>query len=420
MLYTSASLYYPAIFEPIDIKQIHPKTVNIQVYNSYKDQSMIYEEAWYKPEIRVNGYLQIKPAAIIDSYEDQYYNTEVVRGTPYREYELILEDIPVWIADKVNRATICDGLLIDGVALSRPDNSQMEPSPKANNPLSSYTIKFRERECATSMSIYVAAVNVGDMPQTDNFFIEVLVVGGQSKLVRRGFTGKRNFLDFLNATYTHKAGYNGFWSESVNGRLFFTPDVDYTLSGTWELTAANVLSYGLTFNFYNGYTFAVTITPPAGTQYYATSYGVNRTVYAGAVALSVSSSQKFDSKCTVYFSDAVSIVNTTTSGICKSIQGNLPPSITTFNLQNTAIERIVNNIFTYTTVLAVINLTVNKIPSSEINNILNFIYDVRRKLSPSCVASLNGQVPSAPPIRSDGMNLIISLIRTFITTLTTD
>ena len=87
---------------------------------------------------------------------------------------------------------------------------------------------------------------------------------------------------------------------------------------------------------------------------------------------------------------------------------------------SSAIEYMYNNIFTYTTVLAVINLSGNKISSYEINNIVNYLYDVRRILSASCVATLSGQTPSAPPIRTEGVGFIISNIKAAITTLTTD
>jgi hypothetical protein len=322
LIYTTASIYYPVIFEPINIKQVHKKTVNITFSNSYNDQGLIYEYSWYKPQIRVEGTLYLKPAAKIDSYEDQVYNTEIVRGTPYREYELVLDEIPDWLADKINRNTICDGLEIDSIALQRPDGGGMDIRPIANSPFSSYTIKLRERVCATNVEVWVAALDLGAMPQTDGFFIETMSIQGSSEVIRKGFAGKRNFLDYLNAEQSYIKGFNGYWSESVNNKLIFTPDNDYAITGAWQLTAANTLLYSLSLNFYNAYSIAITITPPGGTIYYATSYGTNRTVYAAPVALSAASSQKFDSKVTIYFSDAAQIVNTATSGVIKSIQGN--------------------------------------------------------------------------------------------------
>lgn len=420
MLYTSAAIYYPVIFEPIDIKEVHPNTVNIELYNSYNDQNMIYEYFWYKPQIRVKGCLYLKPLAKIDSYEDQYYNTELVRGTPFREYELVIDDIPDWFADKLNRNTICDGMRIDGVELTRQEGSVLEQRPTATNPLSSYSLKLRERVCATNLEVWVGAIELGALPTTDEFFIEVLTIQAASEVIRKGFTGKRNFIDYLNAEKSYKAGFNGFWSESVNGKLVFTPDNDYAITGTWSITSANILQYSLTLNFYNSYSYAITITPPVGTIYYATSFGTNRTVYAAPLAISGSSSAKFDSRFTIYFSDAAQIVNTATSGVIRSVEGNLPPSLTNLSLTNMSIERIKKNIFSFTTILAAINLSSNKIDSYEINNVINFIYDVRTKLTGGCVVTLSGQSPAAPPVRSEGMNFIISKIKALITTLTFD
>lgn len=120
------------IHEPIDVKQIHENTVRIDYYNSYNDQSTIYPNLAYIPQLRVHGcFTEMDNQSKFSVYEDQPLDMEMVSGIAYRLYTLTLGQmatmgIPEWYSDKLERALLCDNLYIDGIQYTRDEGAKLE------------------------------------------------------------------------------------------------------------------------------------------------------------------------------------------------------------------------------------------------------------------------------------------------------
>jgi len=135
------------VFEPFHVKQVHIKTVRIDYYNSFNDQSVIYPTSAYIPQIRVHGCItDVTNESKFNVYEDQPMNVEMVSGIPYRTFELTLggsKGIPQWYADIIERALLTDTLMIDGIAYTRAEGAKLESKKEAGKPLNMYTRKIQ-------------------------------------------------------------------------------------------------------------------------------------------------------------------------------------------------------------------------------------------------------------------------------------
>jgi hypothetical protein len=418
------------IFEPFHVKQVHIKTVRIDYFNSFNDQSVIYPTSAYIPQIRVHGCItDVTNESKFNVYEDQPMNVEMVSGIPYRTFELTLggsKGIPQWYADIIERALLTDTLTIDGIAYTRAEGAKLESKKEAGKPLNMYTIKLRERyNTATLDIVQKKSYVVGDMPQTNYFWIETMTIDGLGYTIRRMFKGKRNFLDYLNATYLLTYGY---WAEDYNNKLVFVLNSITTSINTTTLTTANTLAYGIRFRCVGIGDFEFDVSAPASSNFYAVAYSdgtasVNKTALATTPSTTTIANSFAINKTRdmfIFTSNAKTYDGSPSNVTISEIDGDLPIGCTNFYLPTSLGINTIGSIFKYMTSLREFDLGNQKLSSSMIDSIIMNLYDARTRLHSSCEIYLNGQTPSAPPSNTQGINLFKSTIKSLITTLTTD
>lgn len=418
------------IFEPFYVKQVHIKTVRIDYYNSFNDQSVIYPTSAYIPQLRVHGCItDVTNDSKFNVYEDQPMNLEMVSGIPYRTFELTLggsKGIPQWYADIIERALLTDTLMIDGIAYTRAEGAKLEAKKEAGKPLNMYTIKLRERyNTATLDIVQKKSYIVGAMPQTDYFWIETMTINGLGYTIRKMFKGKRNFLDYLNATYLLTYGY---WAEDYNNNLVFVLNSVTTSISTTELTTANTLAYGVRFRCVGTGDFEIDVSAPASSNFYAVAYSdgtasVNKTALAttpSATTISASFAINKTRDAFIFTSNAKTYDGSPSNVTISEIDGDLPIGCTNFYFPNSLNTNTIGNMFKYMTSLRELDLRYQKLSSSMIDGIIMNLYDARTRLHSTCSILLNGQTPSAPPSNTQGINLFKTTIKSLITTLTTD
>jgi hypothetical protein len=418
------------VFEPFYVKQVHIKTVRIDYFNSFNDQSVIYPTSAYIPQIRVHGCItDVTNESKFNVYEDQPMNVEMVSGIPYRTFELTLggsKGIPQWYADIIERALLTDTLMIDGIAYTRAEGAKLESKKEAGKPLNMYTIKLRERyNTATLDIVQKKSYVVGDMPQTDYFWIETMTINSDSVNVRRMFKGKRNFLDYLNATYLLTYGY---WAEAYNNKLVFVLNSITTSINTTTLTTANTLAYGIRFRCVGTGDFTIDLSAPASSNFYAIAYSdgsasVNKTALAVYTSITtITKNFAINSVKDVFiFGSNIKTYDTTSSTIkITEVDGDLAIGCTDLSMSSIIGTNTIGNLFKYMTSLKYLLFNDLSLSSSMIDSIIMNLYDARTRLHSTCTIYLNGQTPSAPPSNTQGINLFKSTIKSLITTLTTD
>ena len=418
------------IFEPFYVKQVHIKTVRIDYYNSFNDQSVIYPTSAYIPQLRVHGCItDVTNDSKFNVYEDQPMNLEMVSGIPYRTFELTLggsKGIPQWYADIIERALLTDTLTIDGIAYTRAEGAKLEAKKEAGKPLNMYTIKLRERyNTATLDIVQKKSYIVGAMPQTDYFWIETMTINGLGYTIRKMFKGKRNFLDYLNATYLLTYGY---WAEDYNNKLVFVLNSVTTTISTTELTTANTLAYGVRFRCVGTGDFEIDVSAPASSNFYAVAYSdgtasVNKTALAttpSATTIGASFAINKTRDIFIFTSNAKTYADISTNVTISEIDGDLPIGCTNFYFPSSLNINTIGSLFKYMTSLREFDLRYQKLSSSMIDSIIMNLYDARTRLHSTCSILLNGQTPSAPPSNTQGINLFKTTIKSLITTLTTD
>jgi len=424
-----SSQYSYILSERINIKQRHAKSVRFEYTNSYNDQDMMYLSASFLYHLRLNGSLiQFTPNSSTTTYEDQPKNMKVVSGIAFRNFELSLFQIPDWMADKIERMFICDTITIDGKRWCRDSGAKLETKDSIQTPLKDYTIKLREAENQASISHNLNSAIMGDMPQTKYFWIEQMSIDNVVTTIRQGFNGKQNFLDYLNTN--QKVG-SGYWAEDAKNQLVFYANDDFVITGSWVLTSVNILKYGMKLTIDGAGDIEWDVTASGVTCYYAAKWGngvidTNKTALTAsptATAIINTWTNNGIWECYVYFSDYVSIADTASTVNVKSIDIDIAPSCTYFNIFSTAgrCNRFESNPFNYVTALDYFNIAGMALSSYAIDDILRWAYDNLSRLATSCEFIVSGQAVSAPPSRNfRGMSAIIAAIGKRITTLTTD
>lgn len=397
----SGSEYLPILFEPIWVKQIHEKTARIDYYNTTNDWDTIFtHSSSFIFQLRVEGSVsEITPKATAHTYEDQTLDYEMLSGIPFREYEASFINITNWMADKINRATLCNTVYIDGKGLTRLGDS--EPKKSNKTPLSDFSMMFRERTNTSTFDKSHDVYIVGSMPQTSYFWVEQMSFDGIATNVRKMFKGKRNFLDYLNSQVLTSGGY---WDESPTNKLIYvgTPTAVPTLAST------DVLAYCIKWVCSGSGNLAVDFTKGAiaGATYFATYYddlttGQNKTVYT---ALTHSKTFTTETTRTAYwfFSDVKEIADYHITCTIDSIGGDLAPSLTKFEFYNAiGIKRIENDMFKYCTGLLIFGVQTQQLDSYSVTDIIRWLYEHKNILSSSTEVYLDDNTPSAPPITSD-------------------
>lgn len=425
--YSSGGNVYYFLSEAFHVKQIHPNTVKIEYRNSYNNQSLINElSTLFIIELRVHGEIaEYKPNAKFRTYDDQVYSSRFVSGAVYRQLELSVgnrtKGVPDWMADKIDRLTLCDGLKIEGHAYTREENAQLDKKPTTK--LSYYTLKIRDRENLTTNQYELKTHALGDMPQTSHFWVENIFFNSTEYLIRKSFSGKRNLLDYLNSHVKEAVGY---FSESDNKKLVFI--AESTISGAWYI--ANILNYCIRLKYRTSGQITLRFDKGAigSATHYAVDYGdttVNRTAFTSVAptytTITKTWSGSGEKEIKLFFSDVANVEKNGTNTILPyEIDGDFPPSIVSFSFTSGLIERMNRDMFKYITAMATLNLNDNYLNTYAVDNILINIYDNRSKFAGSAVISLDNQNYIATPSNNDWISAIISTIRGIITTLNLD
>ena len=415
------------ISEPFDIKQIHSKTIRIDYHNSFNDWSYVFESG-VVPQFRVHGSVtEVKSESKFNVYEDQPLNTEMVSGIAYRSLLLKFghgrNGVPEWVADTLERIFLCDTIKVDGLAVTRESGSKLERNGNNGLPLSWYSLKLRERYNTDTYNIHQFTSIVGDMPQTRFFFIEDMTIDGSTVNVRKGFNGKRNFLDYLNSSQNVTEGY---WGEDANNKLIFVKYEDATV-GTNTLTAANTLAYGTRYKVKGAGDLEIDITNNTGaTVYYAVipnngGANTNKTALTNTSTVSIAKAYTGINvkEYYLYVSDMSEFIDDATNISIISLGGDFPPNMLSFkpsNIDNN-ITQIENNPFTSVSAMAAYDISGLSLNTYAIDAVLRYLYDSRANLDPTCVVILT-QTIAAPPSRD--CIQFKSAIAALINSITTD
>ena len=411
------------ICEPFDLKQIHQNTVRIDYRNSYNDQDIVWFTDSFEFQIRLKGVVtKLAPNSKFTTYDDQPNNSSMVSGIPQRDFELLFIQLPEWEVDKLDRVFISDSTKIDGKAYTRESGSKLEPKTGSElNPLKDYLLKLREAENSVSVSHNAQIKRLCDMPQTQYFWVERMMIEGSYTTIRQGFKGKRNFLDYLN---TNQNTDDGYWSEDAGGKLAFYANDDYTFTGSWVLDAVDLLKYALKFALRPDTTdLEIDITAPAS-NYYAVSWSdgtasTNKTsiaTYPATTNIARTISGTIPVDVYIYATDLKGILDVANTMNVVSIGGDFAPSMQYFQpfVNTPQIERIENDMFRYVTNMLQFDCYGYNLDTYEVNNALRMLYDHITQLNASAVISLYSQTIFSPP--SKDMNPIIAALRARLST----
>lgn len=134
------------ISEPIYIKQEHEDTLLFQYKHKQFRGNMIFETG-IEPSVRVKGHLKKQEPKSKDTlYEDQVLDMTILKSTPYRVFDLTLQQIPDWFAEIFNWILGCSSVRIDGRYYTKNgDDAKFEKDvPAYYDALADYRIELRE------------------------------------------------------------------------------------------------------------------------------------------------------------------------------------------------------------------------------------------------------------------------------------
>lgn len=133
------------ISEPFYIAPKHPKTLLIQYKHRQFKEGMIFETG-IEPSLRIKGVLKmLTPESTDISFEDQNADMVITKSTPYRVWELHIEQIPDWMINILNFIFGCSSVRIDGIGFSKNKEAKIESAVESfYGALSNYTIELRE------------------------------------------------------------------------------------------------------------------------------------------------------------------------------------------------------------------------------------------------------------------------------------
>lgn len=420
------------LFEPFHCKQIHENTIRIDYTSSFNDQAVIYPSTAFIYQLRFHGCLaEMTPGSKFNVYEDQPLNVEMVSGIAFRSFELFVGlatmGVPEWLADKLERITLVETTNYDGKQFTREQGSKLEPKNVPGQPLSTYTLKLRERENNTTYDIYGATNIIGAMPQTNYFWIEDISIGTTVNM-RKMFKGKRNFLDYLNSTYLLTYGY---WAEDSNNKLVFINTSGAALAGTYTLTAANTLAYGIKIVYTGTGDVDIDLSGPVG-NHYAIAYSdgsasVNKTTLATHPAVT-NITKTFAANTTrevyIFLTNGTAISDTASTIYAKSIGGDLPPGMIYFIpcMVGAGVTEIENNIFQYVTAMVDFSINSNSFGTFALNDLVRWIGgDTLTQWSTSANIDISSQSPTTSPSKTDpGIARLLAAITNRVTTFAYD
>jgi hypothetical protein len=149
---------------PFNICIDQPGTVSIKYSNSTFHEDVIWEFG-IEMYLRVNGYVNHNmPKRFSNTYEDQVYNTTILKAVPYNTYTFITESegMPTYMIDILNRIMTCDSTRYDGKYLTVPEGTDWEEKTEEYYPMRGWGIDLRESENAASLELREGAVLIED------------------------------------------------------------------------------------------------------------------------------------------------------------------------------------------------------------------------------------------------------------------
>jgi|ERR1044072_7732224 hypothetical protein len=151
------------ISEPIYIKPIHEDTILFQYKHKQFRGNMIFETG-IEPSVRVKAVLKKdKPVSKDTLYEDQILDMTMLKSTPYRVFNLTLQQIPDWFSEIFNWVMGCSDVRLDNRFFTKNgDDAKFDKQVSAYyDALFDCTIQLRESINRNS-KIFSADENTND------------------------------------------------------------------------------------------------------------------------------------------------------------------------------------------------------------------------------------------------------------------
>ncbi len=425
-------IYTYLISEPIDVKQSHPNTLLFEYENSYNTQGIIFEELSAPFHFRVHSALtELNPDSKFTTYEDEPLNLEMLSGTPFRLWTLGIggngNPIPQWVADKIERITLCDTLKIDGKLYTRNEGAKLEANRKQRTPLFSWKIALREK--INDNNLYISdyqqnKIIVADYVEGAGTIYARDLVTTTTYQIRQFFNGYTGLLQYLNGAFKLSSGLGGTFGIDAEKRLVYTP------SSTAEATqfatpSLKILPYTIELNVVanSGTDFNLSVTPPTGQS---TTYAVQYLANNGAITYATTSSPftlantyatNQNAKIRIAFDKARIYEFTASNNIdLLTLSGYLTADCVEFKINSALLYAIENNIFKFLTATnTVLNFNNTALSQTYIDSILKWLY-VTAGLQNSVVNLL--QTPNVPCSDDVAKNIVPYLIARGLTIYT--
>jgi len=408
----SGYTYTYLISEPIDVKQSHENTLLFEYENSYNTQGIIFEELSAPFHFRVHSALtELNPDSKFTTYEDEPLNLEMLSGTPFRLWTLGIggngNPIPQWVADKIERITLCDTLKIDGKLYTRNEGAKLEANRKQRTPLFSWKIALREKINDNNLYISDYQANkiiTADVVEGAGMIYARDLITTTTYQIRQFFNGYTGLLQYLNGAFKISSGLGGTFGIDANSQLVYTPS---STAEALQFATATLKILPYTLEFTTTSTAIDFDIEPSGTTTYAINYNDGTAISYGTISVQTNFTKTYAStKEKTFF---VAVDNAISIGlnapINYSLGGYLAPQ--TIGVGGVATLNEIGNIFKFCgATLDPVNFANANLPQTAIDSVLKSIY-----LNDKIVnATINLQQTPATPCSDDVAKNIVPYI----------
>lgn len=412
------------ISEPIHVKQTHPYSVLINYTNSKNAQGVIFQ---YGLNFQFRAYAVVKdlePMSKINVFEDEPLNLTTLSSTPYRQWTLHVggqtNQVPDWFIDKLERITGCDTMSIDGKQYTRAEGAKLEINRPQGASLSSCKVALRESINDNNLYVeqYQYVYKMGTAYDTKYFYIRDISYGSgpTTRQVRRVFTGRRQFVDYLNSVFKDAYNMGGTFGITPDGEYGYKPSSSTDATTFSNITITEILPYGIKYDVscLGAENSLIVDYSAAGTEKYAVEWGDGTSAYntyTGTLTLTKNFTTDKKYSAIICVSDADSIDANAAENIITGIGGDLPPACGSFTLENNILRYINGSMFDYVTNGTFVSLELdgNRLLTQSIDTIVKTMYKNVDKISGGAFV-LNNQTPSASPSQEVVQKLLPSLI----------
>lgn len=412
------------ISEPIHVKQTHPYSVLINYTNSKNAQGVIFQ---YGLNFQFRAYAVVKdlePMSKINVFEDEPLNLTTLSSTPYRQWTLHVggqtNQVPDWFIDKLERITGCDTMSIDGKQYTRAEGAKLEINRPQGASLSSCKVALRESINDNNLYVeqYQYVYKMGTAYDTKYFYIRDISYGSgpTTRQVRRIFTGRRQFVDYLNSVFKDAYNMGGTFGITPDGEYGYKPSSSTDATTFSNITITQILPYGIKYDVSCVGTQNSLILDylSGGSGSYAVEWGDGTSAYntyTGNFTLTKNYTTNKNYSAIICVNDIEGIDANTAEDIIVSIGGDLAPSVINLTLQNNILKYINSSLFDYVTNGTFVSLELdgNRLLTQSIDTIVKTMYQNVDKISGGAFV-LNNQTPSASPSQEVVQKLLPSLI----------